>query len=129
MEYQGPKIRSFKDLDAWKEGHRLVLEVYRLTKKFPKDELFALVSQMRRAAVSITSNIAEGFGRHSFREKVQFFYIARGSTIELENQFLGARDVGYISPVESGSIDAPLLKVNKILNGLISSTKRRDKEV
>ena len=93
-------IRDFTDILAWQEGHKLVLDIYRLTKKFPKEEIFGLVSQMRRAAVSVTSNIAEGFGRQGYKEKVQFFYVAQGSLIELKNQLLIARDIGYISTVE-----------------------------
>ena len=70
------KIRNFTDLNAWKESHKLVLEIYRITKNFPREEIFGLTSQMRRAAVSVTSNIAEGFGRYSGKEQVQFFYIS-----------------------------------------------------
>ena len=69
-------IRSFTDLEAWKEGHKLVLLFYNITKKFPSSEKFGLANQIRRAAVSITSNIAEGFSRNGTREKVQFYYIA-----------------------------------------------------
>ena len=69
MNIESSKIRSFTDLNAWKYGHELVLDIYRITKLFPKDEMFGLVSQMRRSAVSITSNIAEGFSRESYAEK------------------------------------------------------------
>ena len=92
------KITSFTKLDAWKEGHALVLSVYKITKTFPKEELFALTSQRRRCAVSITSNIAEGFSRQSYKEKVQFYSMALGSVTELQNQLLIARDVGYLNP-------------------------------
>lgn len=70
------KIRSFTDLEAWKEGHKLVLAVYKVTKKFPKEEKYALTDQMRRCAVSITSNIAEGFSRQGKKEKIQFYFTA-----------------------------------------------------
>lgn len=69
------KIESFRDLNAWREGHKLVLAIYKITKTFPKDELYGLVSQMRRCAVSIASNIAEGFSRQSYKEKVQLYYM------------------------------------------------------
>src|SRR3989344_3330038 len=91
------KIRSFLDLEAWKEGHSLVLNIYKITKGFPKDEVFGLSSQMRRCSVSITSNIAEGFSRNSYKEKVQFYLTALGSTTELQNQLIVAKDVGYIN--------------------------------
>lgn len=122
------KIVSFKDLDAWKEGHVLVLQIYRLTRKFPKDELFALVSQMRRAAVSITSNIAEGFGRGSMKEKIQFYTIAHGSVTELQNQLLVSRDVGYISSDQFAVTEEQSTRVHKILTGLIKKSREWLKE-
>ena len=76
------KIKSFTDLDTWKEGHKLVLLIYESTKSFPKEERFALTDQIRRAAVSITSNIAEGFSRQSLREKIQFYSISKGSNFK-----------------------------------------------
>jgi four helix bundle protein len=78
------KIKEFTDLIAWQEAHKLVLQIYELTKEFPKDELFGLTSQIRRSAISITSNIAEGFGRQKYGEKIQFYYIAQGSITELK---------------------------------------------
>lgn len=116
-------IRDFTDLIAWKEGHKLVLETYSLTKKFPKEEAFGLVSQMRRAAVSITSNIAEGYGRQGYKEKVQFFYLAQGSIIELKNQLLISRDIGYVSVDEWGSIMEQADTAHKLLQGLISKSR------
>ena len=90
------KITSFTKLHTWKKAHSLVLKVYSITKSFPKDELYGLVNQMRRCSVSITSNIAEGFTRQSKKEKVQFYYTAKGSLVELQNQLLISRDVKYI---------------------------------
>lgn len=116
-------IRDFTDLLAWQEGHKLVLEVYALTKKFPKDELFSLVNQMRRAAVSVTSNIAEGFGRQGYKEKVQFFYVAQGSLIELKNQLLIAQDVHYINSSEYTKISEQANRTHKLLQGLITKSK------
>ena len=117
------KIKSFTDLDAWKEGHRLVLMIYKITKNFPKDELFGLTSQIRRCAVSITSNIAEGFSRQSYKEKIQFYSIALGSVTELQNQLLIARDVKYIKQEEFLLIAEKSVKVHKIINGLIKSSR------
>src|SRR4051812_27040545 len=93
-------IQTFKDLDAWKHGHQFVLGIYKVTRSFPREELFGLVSQMRRCAVSITSNIAEGFSRASFKEKSQFYSIAQGSVTELQNQLLISKDIGYITESE-----------------------------
>lgn len=120
---QGEKITSFTKLDAWKEGHKLVLLVYKATKQFPKDELFGIVSQMRRCVVSITSNIAEGFSRQSYKEKIQFYATALGSVTELQNQLLISKDVGYISSVLFTEIATQSVVVHKIINGLIRKSK------
>ncbi len=117
------KIRKFTDLDAWKEGHQFVMAVYSITKKFPKEELFCLVSQMRRCAISITSNIAEGFSRQSFKEKLYFYSIALGSITELQNQLLIARDNNYISEKEHNDLEEKSIVVHKITNGLIKGCK------
>ncbi|MDD4901191.1 MAG: four helix bundle protein [Patescibacteria group bacterium] len=117
------KIRSFTDLDAWKEGHKLVLMVYNITKQFPKDELFALTNQIRRCSVSITSNIAEGFSRQSYKEKAQFYSISLGSVTELQNQLIVARDVGYVRQEDFLPIADKSVKVHKIINGLIKFSK------
>lgn len=118
------KIRSFTDLDAWKEGHELVLMVYKITETFPKKETFGLVTQMRRCAVSITSNVAEGFSRRSHKEKVQFYSVALGSVTELQNQLLVAKDVGYLSKKKFRDIAEQSVKVHKIINGLIKKSRR-----
>lgn len=80
------KIKSFTDLDVWRQGHKMVLMIYKITDKLPQREFFGLVNQIRRAAVSITSNIAEGFSRNTKKEKRRFYIIARGSLIEIQNQ-------------------------------------------
>ena len=117
------KIKSFTDLNAWKESHKLVLDVYKITKKFPKEEIFGLTSQIRRASVSITSNIAEGFSRNSYKEKVQFYSIALGSLTEVQNQLLIARDIRYM-PQETFSLLAQkTITASKLLAGLIKNSK------
>jgi four helix bundle protein len=117
------KIKKFTDLIVWKEGHRLVLLTYSLTKKFPKEEIFGLVSQMRRAVVSITSNIVEGFGRKGYKEKVQFYYLAQGSLIELTNQIIISRDIKYISEGEYEKLIVQSEYVHRLLQGLITKSK------
>ncbi len=120
-------IKKFTDLDTWKKSHFVVLEIYEITKKFPKYELFGLVDQMRRAAVSVTSNIAEGFGRHTFKDKCHFYYQARGSLTELRNQLLIARDVSYISVEEYNEIEDLMDTAQKLLHGLITKTTSSDR--
>jgi four helix bundle protein len=117
------KIRSFTDLNAWKEGHKLVLEVYKITQKFPREEQFGLINQLRRAVVSFTSNIAEGFSRNSYKEKMQFYSMALGSLTEVQNQLLVARDVGYLSEEEFDKIAETAVIISKITNGLIKKSK------
>ncbi len=117
------KISSFTQLDAWKEGHKLVLMIYKIVKLFPKRETFALVNQMCRSSVSITSNIAEGFSRQSYKEKVQFYFMAQGSLTELQNQMLVARDVGYISKEKFSVIANQSVIAHKIISGLIKRSK------
>lgn len=117
------KINKFTDLIVWQKAHKLVLIIYNLTQDFPKEEKYGITDQMRRAAVSITSNIAEGFGRQHYKEKIQFYYQANGSLIELENQILIVRDLDYFKP-EQELYDL-CLKVHKLLQGLIVASKKR----
>lgn len=123
METNKTKIKSFTDLNVWKESHKLVLAIYKTTKLFPKEETFGLIIQMRRAAVSITSNIAEGFSRNGKKEKVQFYYIALGSLTELQNQLLIAKDLSYLSLKEFNELANQTVTVNKLLSGFIKSAK------
>ncbi|MBI2588837.1 four helix bundle protein [Candidatus Saccharibacteria bacterium] len=123
MQKAEAKIRHFTDLFAWQKAHVLTLAVYRETKGFPSDERFGLTSQMRRSATSIKSNIAEGFGRQSNPDKIQFYVIARGSSTELQDQLLIAKDLGYISPDICEKLTELTVTVNKIINGLIRSIR------
>jgi four helix bundle protein len=117
------KIREFTDLKVWQEGHKLVINTYQLSKLFPGEAIFGLTSQMQRAAVSITSNIAEGFGRQGYREKIQFYYIAHGSITELKNQLFIARDIGYATTENIAPIVSQLVKTHCLLQGLITKSK------
>ena len=123
MNDEQSKIKSFTDLNTWKEAHKLVLMIYKITKEFPKEELFGLVMQLRRAIVSVTSNIAEGFSRNSYKEKLQFYSMALGSATEVQNQILIARDINYMSDEKFNEINNQVIIVNKLLNGLIKKTK------
>lgn len=117
------KIETFTDLNVWKEGHKLVIIVYEITKEFPKAETYSLVDQMRRAAASITANIAEGFGRQTYKEKVQFYYLAKGSLSELKNFILIARDVSYLTEKQFKTLAEQSNVVGPLLQGFIRKSK------
>lgn len=95
------KTRSFKDLIVWQKAYKLVVDIYKITRGFPKDEIYGLSQQMRRAAVSIPSNIAEGYGRYYPKEYKQFLSIAYGSLCELETQYLLSIELGYANKNET----------------------------
>jgi len=114
---------NHKDLSVWKESMVLVKQVYLLTETFPHEELFGLSSQMRRCAVSIPSNIAEGSGRNSSKEFIHFCYISQGSLAELETQLLIAAELKYIE--SSHSIFNQLITVRKLLAGFIKHLQTR----
>lgn len=115
------KIKNFYDLEAWKKGHELVLEIYTITKNFPKQEIYGIVSQLRRAAASITANIAEGFARFHFKDKIRFFYQARGSVAEVQNFLLLAKDLNYINFETCKKLGEKTNEIGKLINGLIRS--------
>ncbi len=114
---------SYRDLRTWKQAIEVTVQVYRATAAFPKHELYGLVSQLRRASVSIASNIAEGKGRSSDREFILFLHHARGSLLEVETQLLIANRLGYISELESRQLNDQLEHLAKGLNALINSLK------
>jgi len=111
------KTKSFKDLIVWQKAYRLVLEVYKITKDFPKSETYGLAQQMRRAAVSLPSNIAEGYGRRHKTEYKQFLSIAYGSLSELDTQYLLSIDLGYTK--KSDIIENLLKEVGSMLYRMI----------
>ena len=117
------KIKSFTDLNAWKEAHKLALMIYKISKCFPKEEMFGLTSQLRRCAVSICSNIAEGFSRNSYKDKVQFYSISQGSVTELQSQVLIAKDIEYLSKEDFKKLADQSIIVHKLINGLIKKSK------
>ena len=112
------KIKNFTDLNAYKEAHKLVLIIYKFTAKFPKEERYGLINQMRRATVSITSNIAEGFSRDTIKDKCQFYTLAQGSLTELQSQLLISRDLSYLTREDFNQIANQTVIVNKLINGL-----------
>lgn len=128
-EFNSKKIKSFTDLNCWQEGHKLALGIYRATSLFPRNEEFGLTSQIKRAVVSITSNIAEGFSRYSYKEKCQFYYISLGSVTEVQNQLLLAKDLGFIKEKDNfTNLANQTVILSKLINGLIKSTKSHNSE-
>lgn len=119
------KITTFRDPDAWREGHKLVAGIYKITKSFPRDEVYGITSQMRRAAVSITANIAESFGRRAISDKSHFYVMAQGSLTELQNLLDVARDVQYLKEEIHAKFDSQTVVVHKLMTGLIKSNNAR----
>lgn len=111
--------KVYIDLDVWKEARTLANDIYVITQSFPKEEMFGLISQMRRCAVSVPSNIAEGCGRNHPKDSIQFFFIARGSIYELETQLYISFDQKYIDEVILKSTLVKLETTRKLLNGFI----------
>ena len=111
--------KKYTDLNVWKEARQFVTEIYSISRTFPKDEQFGLTTQIRRCAISIPSNIAEGCGRNHKKDSIQFFYIARGSLYEAETQLFVSSDLHYITKEDLESILSRLEIVRKLLNGLI----------
>lgn len=118
------KIKDFIDLEAWKESHLLTLLVYECTQRFPKSELYGITSQLRRAVISIESCIAEGFCRFHYRERLQFYYDARGSVGEVKSQLITAKDLGFLLPRDFEKLYNQAEKAGVILAGLIRSTEK-----
>ena len=117
------EIKSFRDLRVWQESIGLVKDIYSITSQFPDEEKFGLVTQMRRSAVSIPSNIAEGAGRGSQREFAQFLVIARGSLSELETQLIIAKELNYLSDI--AGIENRMQSIFQLLGGLLSKVRKK----
>jgi four helix bundle protein len=116
-------VKNYRDLIVWQRGIKLAKEVYQLTSKFPQQEIFGITNQLRRASVSIPSNIAEGQGRQYRKEFIQFLYMAVGSVSELDTQFVIAEEVGYLSQSEILPVLQEIGEIRKMLFGLIYSLK------
>ncbi|MDO9464623.1 MAG: four helix bundle protein [bacterium] len=114
-------MKTHKDLDVWKSSMSLVEEVYNITREYPQEEKFSLINQIRRASVSVPSNIAEGAARNSTKEFIQFLYIALGSLSELETQLLLSQRLGYLS--DKKEIFANVEQIRRMLLGLIKFLK------
>lgn len=114
-------MRDYRDLKVWEKSHQLTLAVYAATRLFPREELYGLTGQVRRASSSIPSNIAEGCGRSGNAEFCRFLWIALGSAYELDYQLLLARDLGYLQPDEHGHLEVQITEVRRMLGGLVKN--------
>ena len=117
-------VKSFHDLVVWQKSMELVTEIYKVSQKFPKEEMFGLTSQIRRAAVAIPSNVAEGRGKSSAGEFHQFLYHARGSLAEVETQLLIAINLGFLSKQDVSYIMDLIARVGRLLHGLLAAIKK-----
>ena len=118
-------LKNYKELKVWQRSYQLCLEIYRITKGFPKEETYSLTSQIRRAAVSIPSNIAEGYGRKTTPEYIRSLYIAYGSNCELETQILLSGDLGYIEAGKLKKLQNEIGEVERMLKALIKSLENK----
>jgi four helix bundle protein len=118
-------LKNYKELKVWQKAYDLCLDVYRITKGFPKDELYGLTSQMRRSAVSVPSNIAEGYGRKTTPEYIHSLYIAYGSNCELETQLLLSGDLGYLNDADRKRVISGIGEIERMLQALIKRLKEK----
>ena len=118
-------MKTHRDLDVWKKSVSLVTLIYDITKDFPKEEIYGLTNQIRRAAVSVPSNIAEGSARQGNKEFVQFLYISLGSLTEFETQLIIARNLNFLSEATFDSLMTKQKEIGKMLIGLIRYVKKK----
>lgn len=117
------KIRNFEDLDVWQMGKKLTLKIYELTISFPKEEIYGITSQLKRAALSVPANIAEGFGRYHFMDKAKFYLNARGSLYELKSHVLIAKELRFIKGESTDGVFQVIDDLSLKLNNLINKTR------
>jgi len=118
-------LKNYKELKVWQRSYQLCLEIYKITKRFPNEERYGLTSQIRRAAVSVSSNIAEGYGRKTTPEYIRFLYIAYGSNCEMETQILLSGDLGYIETGKLEILQKGIGEVERMLKALIKSLEKK----
>jgi four helix bundle protein len=117
------RVSDFTELETWKHARILRNELYRVVKAFPQEEKFGLAAQIRRAASSVTANLAEGYGRYSYQENMQFCRVSRGSLYELRDHLTTALDAGYIPKARYEELDAMAISAVRLVNGYIRATK------
>lgn len=117
--------KDFEELRIWQEAERLLLEIYKITAKFPKEEIYSLTSQLKRAALSVPTNIAEGHGRRNYREIVQFLIIARGSISETRSLLVSARDIKYLNQDDINKLNLEYIGLSKGINSFITTLRQK----
>jgi four helix bundle protein len=118
-------LKNYKELKVWQKSYELCLEIYRITAKFPKEEIYGLTSQIRKFVVSIPSNIAEGYGRKTTLDYIRMLYISYGSVCELETQILLAGDLNLIEKSELGPLKKDIAEIERMLKSLIKSLENK----
>jgi len=121
---RGGGVKNYKELDVWRKAVSLAIEIYKATSRFPEMEKFGLTAQIRRAASSVPANIAEGWGRGTTKEYIQFLLVARGSLMELETHAIIGQRLRYLSQEQLTAVQEQIEEVGKMLNGLIRSLRR-----
>ena len=116
-------VKNFTDLIAWQKSRDFVVVLYKITENFPKTEIFGLTSQLRRAGVSVSSNIAEGFSRNTAKDKNHFYSMAKGSLTEIESQILISNKLGFLNEKELENLLSMKTELSKLFSGLIKSSK------
>ncbi len=119
------EIKDFYDLNAWKKAHQFAIQIYKATENFPKEELYGITSQIRRSAFSVSANIAEGFSRFHFNDKIRFYHNARGSISETQNFLLLTKDLGLLNDGQFELLFDLSEQANKLINGLIRSIDKQ----
>ena len=122
---ENKKVESFKDLIVWQKGIELVNEIYKVTKHFPKEELYGLISQIRRAAISVPTNVAEGWGRGTTKNYIQFLEISRGSLYELNTLIIISTNQEYLSSEKCSEIESTINEIGRILNAIITKLENK----
>jgi len=118
-------MRNYRDLQVWSKAHHLTLELYRISGQFPREETYGITSQLRRAAVSIGANLAEGCGRRTSSELARFVRIAMGSASELDYHLLLSRDLGFMAADEFTRASSALIEVRKMLTSFLNSVEEQ----
>jgi four helix bundle protein len=119
------EVKGFEDLLVWQKAQDLAVKIYKITKNFPDSEKFGIIDQLKRASSSVSANIAEGFGRNTAKDKLQFYSVAYGSTLETKNFVYLANKIGYLDDTTKSSLIEDIVCTQRLLGGFIKSTRKR----